>query len=326
MVGNRWKLARNRGSIGAHLPLAICGVLAIGIVLLGKAESSVFYDVRAKLTDFAAPMLISLHGPVDAFERWAGSLTAVFTVYDMNLELRRENEELRKWQDVALSLEQRLRRYELLLNAVPDPQLSSVMARVIGQTSRPFVKTMIVNAGTEHNVEKGQVVLDDHGLIGRIYLAGERTSWVILLTDLNSRVPVVIKPSNRRAIITGDNTMTPRMELDIGSASVMPGDRVVSTGDGGLLPPDLPIGRVVQDANVFRVALYADPDLSDFVQIINYAGIGDPPFEVDGDLPVGPPRPVVRGVQDPGEQGVNEADGEPASSVRQARLEDGSAR
>ncbi len=166
MAGNRWKLARNRASIRAHLPLAICGVLAIGIVLLGKAESSVFYDMRAKLTDFTAPMLISLHGPVDSFERWTESLTALFTVYDENLELRRENEELRKWQDVALSLEQRLQRYELLLNAVPDPQLSSVTARVIGQTSRPFVKTMIVNAGTEQNVEKGQVVLDDRGLIG----------------------------------------------------------------------------------------------------------------------------------------------------------------
>ena len=174
-----------------------------------------------------------------------------FAVYRANQDLKRENAELKKWQDVALSLENRVQRYQLLLNAAPDQDLAAVAARVIGEANRPFTKTMILNAGVAQGVKKGEAVANADGLIGRVYLAGERTSWVILLTDLNSRVPVVIEPSHRRAILTGDNTPSPRLELDVGDGPIKAGDRVISTGDGGLLPPDVPVGVVMKDGGRF---------------------------------------------------------------------------
>jgi rod shape-determining protein MreC len=103
---------------------------------------------------------------------------------------------------------------------------------------------------------------------------------VILLNDLNSRVPVLIEPAHRRAILTGDNTPAPKLELDVSDGPVKPGDRVVSTGDGGLLPPDLPIGTVVQEGNDLRVALFARPENADFVQIKAFR-LPDPPAATD---------------------------------------------
>jgi rod shape-determining protein MreC len=284
MIG--WRMARSRGSLAAQMPLAICSVLAVVIALLGRAESSFFDVVRARLTDLAEPMLAGLYAPVTAFERTAVGLSSILSVYRENAQLRQENAELKKWQNVALSLEQRLNRYELLLKAIPDPNLPSTTARVIGQSSRPFAKTMIVNVGLRDAIKKGQAVLDDRGLIGRIYLTGERTSWVILLSDLNSRVPVVIEPSNRRAILAGDNTVSPQLELDLGSAPVKAGDRVVSTGDGGLLPPDLAVGTVIGERGTLRVALFADADASDYVHVLSYDGAVNPP-SAENDPPLG---------------------------------------
>src|SRR5258708_30023468 len=106
-----------------------------------------------------------------------------------------------------------MQRYELLLHAVPDQRLASITARVIGESNRPFIKTMILNAGTAQDVKKSPAVVDDRGLLGRIYVSGQHTSWGILLTDLNSRVPVVVQPSHRPAILTRDNTPAPRLEL-----------------------------------------------------------------------------------------------------------------
>jgi rod shape-determining protein MreC len=173
-----------------------------------------------------------------------------------------------------------MRRYEALLNAVPDPAVPSITARVIGESSRAFVETMILNAGTDAGVKRGQAVLDDRGLLGRIYLTGARTSWVIALTDLNSRVPVMIESSHRRAILAGDNTPVPALDLDLGEGAVKPGDRVVSTGDGGLLPPGLPVGVVIGDQGPnqggWRVALYAAPDGSDFVHVLAYTAPVEP--------------------------------------------------
>jgi len=301
MAGNGWRLARSRGSATAQLPLAICGVLAVVIVLLGKAEASLFDSARARISDWASPALAELRTPLSVFENWIGSIGTVFSVYDENMALKRENAELRKWQNVALSLERRMQRYELLLSAVPDAEIPSLTARVIGESSRPFIRTMLLNAGNAQGVRKGQAVIDDRGFIGRVYLTGERTSWVILLSDLNSRVPVRIVSSNRRAIMAGDNSPAPILELDVGDEPIKAGDRVVSTGDGGLLPPDLPIGVVIESGRSLRVALFADPDASDYVHVLDYRLPADPPANpTEGGLPtVLPPEPEETGVTSP---------------------------
>lgn len=272
----------------------------MAIVFVGKTDSTFFDRARAKLSDATAPMLAQVRNPMVTFQLWAGNLGSLFSTYNENLELRRENAELRKWQHVALSLEQRLNRYETLLNAVPDAKLPSVTARVIGESSRPFIKTMILNAGTDHGVLKGQAVTDERGLIGRTFVVGAHTSWVILLSDLNSRVPVFIESSRRRAILTGDNTPTPHLELDIGVNRVKPGDRVLSSGDGGLLPPDLPIGTIVADGDDYRVALFATPEAADYVRVLGYTLPAEPPATASLDaLPVPPAAPAVVGQTQP---------------------------
>jgi rod shape-determining protein MreC len=281
-----FKLAKGRGMGTAQASLVACGVIAIIIVLLGKAESPIFNTARAKFTDWAEPLLETVRAPLSSFQSWVDGLGTAFTVYRENIRLRQENAELRKWQEVALSLEQRVHRYELLVNAIPDPQLPSVAARVIGQSNRPFIKTMILSAGKDVGIRPGEAVLDDRGLVGRVYLSGEKTAWVLLLTDLNSHVPVVIQPSHRRAILTGDNSPTPFLELDLGEGAVKKGDRVFSSGDGGLLPPDLPIGQVVADRGALRVAMFADPDASDYVHIVDYTPPAEPsPGAVTDNLP-----------------------------------------
>jgi rod shape-determining protein MreC len=252
--------------------------------LLGKTQASVIDSARATVSDMAAPALTEARAPLSAFERWTTGLATLFSVYSENIQLRQENAELHKWQNVALALEERLQRYERLLNAAPDRDVKPVTARVIGESNRPFVSTMILNAGANAGVKKGHAVIDDRGLIGRIYLTGERTSWVILLTDLNSRVPVVIEPSRRRAILAGDNTASPRLELDVGDAQIKPGDRVLTTGDGGLLPPDLPIGVVMSGSGAPEVALFAAANASDYVQVLDYGLPARPPQSSPGDV------------------------------------------
>jgi rod shape-determining protein MreC len=259
---------RGRGAV--PVSFFVCSVLAFVITLVGKTQSAWIDEARAKLSDVASPVLNGLRAPLVGFEHWTTGLPSIFTVYEDNIRLREENAELRKWQNVALSLEDRVRQYGQLLNAAPDRGAKPITARVIGESNRPFVSTMILNAGAKDGVRKGQAVIDDRGLIGRIYLTGERTSWVILLTDLNSRVPVVIEPSHRRAILAGNNTATPELELDIGDSKISAGDRVLTTGDGGLLPPDLPVGIVMDDDGAPAVSLLAGVDASDFVQVLDY--------------------------------------------------------
>ncbi|HYJ36471.1 MAG TPA: rod shape-determining protein MreC, partial [Rhizomicrobium sp.] len=246
-MANAWKIARRSN---VQLPLILVVALAVVLVLLGKAQGTLFDKMRAHATDTMAPVLEKVRVPVAGFGRWMGSITEIFSVYQENLRLKDENARLRQWRNVAIVLQGRVGRYQALLHAVPEPELNRVLARVIGRANRPFLQTMILDAGRNNHVLPGQAVMDARGMIGRIYLTGNRTSWVILLTDLNSRIPVTIasssgKAGNIQAMMTGDNRVQPSLELVSRTVILHAGDQVTSSGDGGLLPAGLPIGTVV---------------------------------------------------------------------------------
>jgi rod shape-determining protein MreC len=268
-MANAWKIARRSN---AQLPLVIVIALAIVLVLVGKAQSGLFDKARAHVTDWMAPALEKVRAPVQGFDRWIGSIGEIFSVYEQNLKLKEENARLRQWRNVAIVLQGRVSRYQTLLHAVPDPKLNAVLARVIGRASRPFLQTMILDAGKTNHAAPGQAVVDARGMIGRVYLTGMRTSWVILLTDINSRIPVTIAPGNVQAIMTGDNTVMPTLDMVSRLVTLHAGDQVVSSGDGGLLPSGLPVGTVVPDNNGgYRVALLADASSSQDVEILNFS-------------------------------------------------------
>lgn len=272
MANNTWKIARRSN---AQLPLVIVLALAVVLVLVGKAQSGLFDRARMRITDWMAPTLESVHAPVQAFNRWIGSIDELFVVYRENLALKDENARLKQWRNVAVVMQDRVRHYQEMLHAVPDPDINSVLARVIGRASRPFLQTMILDAGESRNVKPGEAVVDSRGMIGRIYLAGDHTSWVILLSDLNSRIPVMIassdgKAASLQAIMTGDNTAMPLLDTLSQTVTLHPGDQVVSSGDGGLLPPGLAIGTVVADQGGYRVALLADSSSSEDVEVLGF--------------------------------------------------------
>ncbi len=299
----------NRLRGGYQLPLAVLFVLAVTLVLIGKAQSTLFDRARARVTDWMAPELAWAHRPFDAVSSWWANVGEGYNVYQENVRLKEENARLRQWQTVAVMLDARIKRYQLLLHAVPQAALSSTLAHVIGRAKRPFLETMILDAGKENGVKPGQAVVDMRGMIGRIFLAGDHTSWVILLSDLNSRIPVTIEPAHAQAILTGDNAKAPALETLAQGVVVHPGDQVVSSGDGGILPPGLPIGTVILDNNALRVALLADPASSQDVEIVDFKNsIETPPTPTKNDLPVSaaglppatPPPPAAANTQLPG--------------------------
>jgi rod shape-determining protein MreC len=267
MANGTWKIARGKGS--PQLSIAIVAVLAFALVVLGRVQSSLFDRARAYFSDATEPLLEAIRGPVNGVGHWVRGLDEIFVVYQENQRLKEENARLRQWQNAALVLEQRLKRYQLLLNAVPDPTLSAVTAHVIGRADRPFLDTMILDAGRNQGLKPGEAVVDARGMIGRVYIVGQRTAWVILLTDLSSRIPVAIEPGHIQAILSGDNTAAPGLELSRQGIVLREGQQIVTSGDGGLLPAGLAVGTVIWDGSEFRAGLLSDPTTAEDVRILD---------------------------------------------------------
>lgn len=287
MGNGGWRISRSRGR--AHLPLTVVAVLAVALILFGKAKSSLFDDARTNLADWMRPALSVTQAPMQAVGRWLGSIGDFFWTYQENMRLKEENARLKQWHNTALVLDERLKRYQLLLHAVPDPAMSSVVARVIGRSNHPFLQTLILDAGRANGVKPGQAVIDQRGMIGRVYLTGERTSWVILLTDLNSRIPVSIEPNTEQAIMTGDNTPMPLIETLARNREVqLKADaQVVTSGDGDILPAGIPIGVIVPVGKSYRVNLFADQTTAQDVEIVDFKIKPEhPPAVTQQELPV----------------------------------------
>lgn len=254
-----------------RMPIIIFMALSLVFVLLDRAEADVFDEAREAITDFTTPIYEALSPPVMAVREFFSNLWRVFDVYEENTRLREENRKLLAWKDTALRLEHQNSRLEALLNVQLDPSIEYVTGRVVSDTGGPFVQMFIINAGKRDGVRDQQAVIDEDGLVGRVLGAGHTASRVLLLSDLNSRIPVLVEPSNYRAVLVGDNAKDPKLEFLPQSAQVRVGDRVVTSGHGRQLPPGLPVGLVSEvSQNEIRVQTFSRGSRIESVRILNY--------------------------------------------------------
>lgn len=255
-----------------RLPIAMFMALSLAFMLLDEAEANAFDRARDAITDFTTPIFEAISPPITAVRDFFGNAFRIFDVYEENERLRQENLELLAWKEEALRLKRQAERYEALLNVKVPPEATYVTARVVTEAGAPFKRTFIVNAGTKDGVANDQAVVDEIGVVGRIFGAGRTASRVLMLSDLNSRVPVVIQPSNYRAVLTGDNRPHPKLEFLPTSAQLRVGDRVVTSGHGGVMPPGLPVGVISKvSADEIRVQTYSRDARVEHVRILNYS-------------------------------------------------------
>lgn len=258
---------------------------AFALMLLGKADLSVMERVRASISDSVAPVLDVLSRPVASIDRMVNEAVGINELRHENARLRAENQRLMQWQAAARQLSSENQHMKNLLNFAPGAEPGFITARVIADTGGAFVHSILASAGVRDGAAKGQAVVSGDGLVGRVHAVGSRSVRVLLITDLNSRIPVVLEASRTRAILAGDNSGRPRLiHLPLG-ASVNVGDRIVTSGHGGAFPPGIPVGVVAQtgDGNVL-VKPYVQRDRLEFVRIVDYGlkGILDSSSAAEG--------------------------------------------
>jgi rod shape-determining protein MreC len=257
-------------------------VLAAAIILVGKADQAVFEPLRIGASDMAAPVLDALSQPLSVAAAAVERVRGMADIYADNLRLAEENRKLLQWQQVALKLSAENQSMRGLLNVVPENGVSYVTARLIGN-SGGYVRTAMVNAGADQGAARGQAAIAEGGLIGRLTEVGSRAARILLITDLNSRIPVVVPASRTTAVLAGDNSDRPRLVFASEPKAIRIGDRVVTSGDGGVFPPGLPVGVVASiDPGGVRVEPYAELRQLDYVLLVDYGLAGGLP------PPVGP--------------------------------------
>ncbi|MBF0354306.1 MAG: rod shape-determining protein MreC [Alphaproteobacteria bacterium] len=247
---------------------------AFALMLVGKADTVLVERLRTTAVDAVTPVLEMLSRPAATMAEMVDNVRQLAHIRTENTLLREENLKLMRWQEAARRLETENGQLKSLLNFVPGPDAGFVAARVVADSGGAFAHSVLINAGSRDGVRKGQAVVSGEGLVGRVHQVGQHSSRVLLLSDLNSHLPVMLETTRTRAIMTGDNSERPKLNYLSDTLRLAPGDRVVTSGHGGVLPPGLPVGLMVQGSDgAVRVEPFVDRHKLEYVRIVDY-GLG----------------------------------------------------
>ena len=251
-------------------------LLAFVFLILEAFGPGVPSQIRAFANDLVAPVLHTLERPVRAAQGGLERLAGVGDIYVENQDLREENERLRQWREAAMQLGRENDRLRQILKVPKREVPPAATARVIGVGGGTFERSVLVGAGSSDNVIAGYPVVDENGLLGRVIHVGRWTSRVLLITDLNSRIPVRVERTGALAIAEGQNEPFLRLRFMPRGSSVQVGDRILTSGHGSAFPPDLPVARVSEIAADY---VYLEPlgflGKLDFVRIMAYTAVPD---------------------------------------------------
>lgn len=285
----------------AALVLSLCLVF-----VLWRIDGPRVERLRAAVIDAVLPQITWVTQPLTATIEMARSFRTYQQLYRQNQDLRRELQQMKAWREAALQLEQQNAQLLDLSNLQLDPKLTFVTGVVLADSGSPFRQSVLLNVGARDGIRDGWAAMDGIGVVGRISGVGRDSARVILLTDTNSVIPVTIQPSSQRALINGDNSPAPFIDFLESAELVRPGDRVVTSGDGGVFPPDLLVGQIIQGRDGrLRVSPAADYGRLEFLRVLRFGG----PEQVEGPgALIAPHMPLIPDIDEllAQEQGVTD--------------------
>jgi len=251
--------------MGYYFLIIISFILLISSFVIPSS----FSGVKTKSVDIFSPLISFIGKPFQVVSDNISSVSGVASLRAENANLKSENIRLKEWYQTALMLQAENQSLQKLLNVKVNTHQNYITTRVLSDNNANFVKTILISSGKSEGVKKNQAVLSGEGMIGRVIEAGENSARILLLTDVNSRLPIMIEGTNQKAILQGTNDDNPILKHLPNEINVLNEARIVTSGDGGLFPASLPVGRLIKNDTGYAVKLYGEIDKISFVRVVD---------------------------------------------------------
>ncbi len=246
--------------------LVMCGLVLFAMDKAGHPAAS---RLRTGVLDVVTPVLGVVASPFDTVASIGEWVSQTFAIRSENITLRNQNIQLLQWQALAKQTEAENRSLRALLNVVPAQKRSYVTVQLVSDLSGPYAHSALVNGGTQQGIKVDQAVINENGLVGRVVDAGDTSARVLLLGDINSRVPVVAEQAREKSILAGNNEDLPSLYYVSANSKIAVGERIVTSGDGGVFPAGIPVGIVTSvEKGAVKVQPYVDASSIEYVSAV----------------------------------------------------------
>lgn len=252
-------------------------IIALLLILVHKIDIGLVSGVSKGVLYIGAPLIHAISLPAEGLSYSYKKISEILYIHEENEHLRQENSELYLLKDRMRALQTENRLLKKLLHHIDVPQTNSYTARVIAENNSAFTNSLILYLGNASDfIKSGYAVVNASGLIGRIDIVSGKYARVTLITDINSKIPVISQKSRDRGILVGNNTRKMNLIFPPLMAELHKGDILVTSGVGGGLPPDIPVAKIKRAGvdNITAVPLFSLNEL-EIVKIIAYDIVPD---------------------------------------------------
>ncbi len=266
-VGIAIRSAFLRRGTQQRFSLFVLVILSIVLIFAETIETRPLNKVRSFVKDVVYRSATIVSFPLKSVNNFAGFLDSHLNLYSNYNELIKENNELKNNISKTDFLELENSQLRKLIDEQIESPSNLVSARVMIDKQSPYLNSFVINIGSNKGIKNGMAVLDGKNFIGRIVDVNFFSSRVLLISDLNSKIPVLSEPSGSHAILSGHGTNEPTLEYLSKNNGIQDDDKIYTSGKEGIFTPGLVVGKAKIEKNKIKVLLFADLDQITFVNI-----------------------------------------------------------
>ena len=250
-------------------------ILTFLILFIGKADLAILNKVSVVIADMSSPIISSFSKQTKIISNSFNYLKNTTSLQEENKSLYQENIKLKKYKILSEMYENENLVLKKQLNLIPKNIPNFVTARAISAPGNIFTHSLLLNSGRKQGIEKGNAVLFNGIFIGQIVSVGNNSSRLLLISDVNSMIPVVVSNNRIPSVLSGENLILPSLKFLPNNVVLKKGSIVQTSGHGGLLPAGLPVGTVVKNSTEKN---YVKPSINlnliDYVQVLLWKADG----------------------------------------------------
>ena len=242
-------------------------IVSIILLFVETIETKPLNYLRSFIKDtiYRGSLVVSV--PSRSFSNITNFVSNHINIYSKYSQLKKENDELKNNISKSDFLELENTQLRKLIEEQVSSPSNLVSARVMLDKQSPYLNSFIINVGSNKDIKNGMTALDGKNFVGRIVDVNFFSSRVLLVSDLNSKIPVITEPSAYHAILSGHGKNEPTLEYLPENNNIQNGDKVYTSGKGGIFSPGVPIGEVKIEDNIIKVLLFSELNQISFINI-----------------------------------------------------------
>jgi len=266
-VGISIRSAFLRKGTQQRFSLFILVIFSILLIFLETIEAKPLNKIRSFIKDVVYRTAVVVNYPTKIFSGSYNIMEDHFSLYKDYNDLKKENEVLKNEYSKSEFLELENSQLRKLINEQAQSESNLVSARVMLDEQSPYLNSFVINIGSNKEIKNGMAVLDGKNFIGRIVDVNFFSSRILLVTDLNSKIPVISEPSGNHAILSGHGNSRPTLEYFSENQKIHENDIIYTSGKEGIFAPGIPIGEAKIAKDIIEVQLYSEISEITFVNI-----------------------------------------------------------